>query len=224
MRLANLLVLAVASSLLSGCFYTFYPQVEMAETAPVAVPPPVVPPQANGAIYQAASYRPLFEDPRARMVGDSLTVEIVERLSASQSNTSSVNKSGSIEGSVLALPGIRPGALRRASVEGGSTSASQGKGSTETSNDFTGTITVVVREVLPNGHLVIGGEKQIGVNANVDVLRFTGQVDPRYIRPGNVVPSASIANVRLEQRGRGAQADAQAVGWLTRVFLSILPI
>ena len=223
MRTRTPLLLAAAAWLLSGC-YTLYPKVEMADTTPVVVPVPEVPAQANGSIYQAASYRPLFEDPRARMVGDSLTVQIVERLSASQSNTSSVNKSGSIEGSVVALPGIRPGALKRASVEGGSTSASQGKGSTETSNDFTGTITVVVREVLPNGHLVIGGEKQIGVNANVDVLRFTGQVDPRYIRPGNVVPSASIANVRLEQRGRGAQADAQAVGWLTRVFLSILPI
>jgi flagellar L-ring protein precursor FlgH len=223
MRARTPLLLAAAAWLLSGC-YTLYPKVEMADTSPVVVPVPEVPAQANGSIYQAASYRPLFEDPRARMVGDSLTVQIVERLSASQSNSSSVDKSGSVEASVLALPGIRPGALRRATAEGSSTNSSSGKGSTETSNDFTGTITVVVREVLPNGHLVIAGEKQIGVNANVDVLRFTGQVDPRYIRPGNVVQSASIANVRLEQRGRGAQADAQAVGWLSRVFLSVMPI
>jgi flagellar L-ring protein FlgH len=81
-----------------------------------------------------------------------------------------------------------------------------------------------VREVLPNGHLLIAGEKQIGVNNNVDVLRFSGQVDPRAIQPGNVVPSAQIANVRLEHRGRGAQAEAQAIGWLSRVFLSVLPI
>ena len=81
-----------------------------------------------------------------------------------------------------------------------------------------------MREVLPNGHLLIGGEKQIGVNNNVDVLRFSGQVDPRSIQPGNAVPSAAIANVRLEHRGRGAQAEAQAIGWLSRVFLSVLPI
>ena len=78
-----------------------------------------------------------------------------------------------------------------------------------------------MRQVLPNGHLLIAGEKQIGVNANVDVLRFSGQVDPRAIQPGNTVPSAQIANVRLEHRGRGAQADAQSVGWLQRVFLSV---
>jgi flagellar L-ring protein precursor FlgH len=81
-----------------------------------------------------------------------------------------------------------------------------------------------VREVLPNGHLLIAGEKQIGVNTNVDVLRFSGQVDPKSIQVGNSVLSVQIANVRVEQRGRGAQADAQAVGWLSRIFLSVMPI
>ena len=79
-------------------------------------------------------------------------------------------------------------------------------------------------EVLANGHLVIAGEKQIGVNHNVDVLRFSGQVDPRAIQPGNSVASAQIANVRIENRGRGQQADAQGIGWLARFFLNVLPI
>ncbi|MCB1995497.1 MAG: flagellar basal body L-ring protein FlgH, partial [Rhodoferax sp.] len=92
------------------------------------------------------------------------------------------------------------------------------------SNDFKGTITATVTRVLPNGHLIITGEKQIGVNSNVDVLRFSGQVDPRSIKPGNTVSSTQVANVRLEHRGRGAQAEAQVIGWLARVFLSILPI
>ncbi len=78
--------------------------------------------------------------------------------------------------------------------------------------------------MLPNGHLVVAGEKQIGVNHNVDVLRFSGQVDPIMIQSGNVIPSANIANVRIEQRGRGAQADAQGTGWLSRFFLNVLPI
>ena len=77
--------------------------------------------------------------------------------------------------------------------------------------------------MLPNGHLVIAGEKQIGVNANVDVLRFSGQVDPLMIQPGNVVASAQIANARIEHRGRGQTAEAQGIGWLQRVFLSVAP-
>ena len=100
----------------------------------------------------------------------------------------------------------------------------RGKGGTQNSNNFSGTITATVVEVLPNGHLVIAGEKQIGVNDSVDVLRFSGQIDPRAIQPGNQVASAQIANVRLEQRGRGAQADAQEIGWLSRFFLTVMPI
>jgi len=56
------------------------------------------------------------------------------------------------------------------------------------------------------------------------VLRFSGQVDPRNIQSGNAVPSVAIANVRVEQRGRGAAAQANTVGWLSRFFLSVMPI
>lgn len=201
------------------------PRVEMPTTA--SVPPPLATaPSAPtpGAIYQAGQYRPLFEDHRARLVGDTLVVQIVEKVSASQKSTSSIDKGGSVSASVTALPGVKPAAFARATAEGTSTNTFAGKGATENTNDFSGTITVVVRDVLPNGHLLIAGEKQIGVNSNVDVLRFSGQIDPRAIQAGNSVPSAQIANVRLEHRGRGAQADAQAVGWLQRVFLSVLPL
>ena len=80
-----------------------------------------------------------------------------------------------------------------------------------------------MQDVLPNGHLLVVGEKQIGVNQNVDVLRFSGQVDPKSIQPGNSVASAQIANVRVEHKGRGAQADAQGIGWIGRFFLNVLP-
>ena len=218
------LLLPLVVGLLSGCAALF-PRVDVADTKPVDPPEPAPAAAApTGAIFQAASYRPLFEDRRARLVGDTLTVAIAERISATQKSSSSINKSGKSDASISALPGIASKVLARASVEGSSSSAYAGKGSTENSNDFTGTITVIVTKVLANGNLVIAGEKQIGVNDNVDVLRFSGQVDARAIQPGNVVPSTQIANVRLEQRGRGPQAEAQAVGWLARVFLSFLPL
>jgi len=208
---------------LSGCSY-MAPRVQVAETSPPVTPAALPAGPQNGSIFQSAAYRPLFEDHRARLVGDTLTVQIVEKISASQKSTSSVDKGGSVAASVSALPGIRPADFARVRADGTSSNTFAGKGATESSNDFSGTITVVVRDVLPNGHLLIAGEKQIGVNSNVDVLKFSGQIDPRAIQPGNSVPSAQIANVRLEQRGRGAQADAQAMGWLSRIFLSVLPI
>jgi flagellar L-ring protein precursor FlgH len=181
-------------------------------------------PVGNGAIFQAAQYRPLFEDHRARLVGDTLTVQIVEKVSASATSTSSVEKSGSVEGSVSAFPFLKAPLLGNFGVGGSSANKFAGKGDTVNTNQFSGTITATVIEVLPNGHLVIAGEKQIGVNENVDVLRFSGQVDPRAIQPGNAVASAQIANVRVEQRGRGQQSDAQGIGWLSRFFLNLLPI
>lgn len=224
-RRARLLA-GILSLALCGCGTVrdfMYPRVDMSPP-----PPPTTdlqPAPANpGAIFQAGQYRPLFEDHRARLVGDMLVVQIVEKVSASQKSTSSVDKTGTLSGSVSALPGVSPNAFARASAGGTSNNTFAGKGATENSNDVSGTITVVVRAVLPNGHLVVAGEKQLGVNSNVDVLRFSGQVDPRAIQPGNTVQSVQIANVRLEHRGRGAQADAQAVGWLARVFFSVMPI
>lgn len=203
---------------------TMNPRVEVAEPTNVIPRTPPQPVPSNGSIYQASLYRPLFEDYRARQRGDTLNVQIVEKIVASQSSTSSIDKSGKIDATLSALPGIKPSALSRMSAEGTSSNSFAGKGSTANNNDFFGSITVVVTEVLPNGHLLVAGEKQIGVNSNVNVLRFSGQVDPAQIQPGNTIPSVQIANVRVEQRGRGAQADAQNMGWLARFFLNILPI
>ncbi|WP_157267574.1 flagellar basal body L-ring protein FlgH [Azohydromonas aeria] len=202
------------------------PSVEMPDTRPVLpAAPAVAAPAANGAIFQGATYRPLFEDHRARLPGDTLTVTIVEAVSASQKSTSSVDKSGKVEAGVSALPLLSPGSSLLGKLGAGANSSNTfaGKGATESSNDFSGTITAMVTGVLPNGHLLVTGEKQIGVNANVDVLRFSGQVDPRAIQPGNTVPSSRIANVRVEHRSRGQQGDAQLMGLLGRVFASVLP-
>lgn len=221
--IATALVCALA---LTGCG-TLYkdPQVELQHTPVVQLPPVQQQVVANGSIYQAASYRPLFEDHRARLVGDTVTVIIVEKVSATQSSTSSVNKTGSLAGAVTALPGIAANSFAggRASVGATSENTSSGKGENVNSNDFSGSITAIVTAVLPNGHLMISGEKQIGVNRNVDVLRFSGQLDPRSIAQGNTVPSIAVANVRIEQRGRGAVSDAHGIGWLSRFFLNLLP-
>jgi flagellar L-ring protein FlgH len=217
-------LLVLAALALTGCNATLFPRVEVADTAAVepAAPAPVR--ASNGAIYQLASYRPLFEDHRARHVGDILVIKIEEKISASQSANSSIDKNGSLEAGISALPGIPSKAFARGTASASSTNSFEGKGSTDASNDFKGTITATVTKVLSNGHLVISAEKQIGVNSNVDVLRFSGQVDPRSIQPGNTVSSTQVANVRLEHRGRGPQAEAQVIGWLARVFLSLLPI
>lgn len=217
------LTLTACTLALCGC-QTLAPHVDVAQPTaikPQAVPVPMV---ATGSIYSNATYRPLFEDHRARMVGDTLVITIAEKVSAVQKSTSTIDKSGKAAASVTGIPFLNsPKTLDRLGAGGSSNTNSTGKSDIENSNDISGSITATVIEVLPNGHLIVSGEKQLGVNENVDVLRFSGQVDPVSIQVGNTVPSTAVANVRLEHRGRGAAAEAQGIGWLGRVFLNVLP-
>lgn len=222
LRLSLLLPVAL---LVTGCeTLQKSPQVDVVPVTPVryaAAEPAAARP--TGSLFQAASYRPAFEDARARLPGDTLTVQIVERINASQKSSASIDRSADVSGGVSAFPLLKAPLLDKLKVGAESSNNFEGKGGTESANKFEGSITATVLEVLPNGHLVVAGEKQIGVNQNVDVLRFSGTVDPRQIRPGNVVASTQVANARIESRGRGAQGEALSIGWLGRFFLSVMP-
>lgn len=195
---------------------------ETPEAVPIAEMAPRTAP-ASGSLYQKAAYRPAFEDARARAIGDNITIQIVEKVTASQVSKSTANRTTSGSTSVSALPFLS--AVDLINLKSGTASASDfaGKGGTESANTFFGTITATVVNVLPNGHLMVAGDKQIGVNQNVDMMRFSGTIDPRLIQPGNLINSTQVANARMESKGRGAQAEAQTVGWLTRFFFSFLP-
>jgi flagellar L-ring protein precursor FlgH len=221
-RLAIALTLAV---LATGC-ETMSSKVDLEPVQPVLyaqAAAPVANAVPSGSLFQAASYRPAFEDPRARLPGDTLTVQITERLNASQTSSASIDRSGDISGSVSGFPFLKAPLLDKLTLGAQSENSFAGDGKNLNNNNFSGSITTTVQQVLPNGHLVVVGEKQIGVNQNVDVLRFSGTVDPKLIRPGNTVASTQMANVRVESRGRGAQGEAMAIGWLARFFLSVIP-
>jgi flagellar L-ring protein precursor FlgH len=221
-RLALTLALAL---LATGCeTLQNQPKVDLQPAQPVQYVQTAPPAAPTGGLFQAASYRPALEDPRARLPGDIVTIQITERVTASQSSSASIDRSGEASGSISAIPlfgGTSPWAKSSLGAQSSNTFAGDGKN--QANNAFTGSITATVQQVLPNGHLVVVGEKQIGVNANVDVMRFSGTINPRDIRPGNVVPSTQVANARIESRNRGAQGEAMSIGWLARFFLSVLP-
>ncbi|HMN81907.1 MAG TPA: flagellar basal body L-ring protein FlgH [Burkholderiaceae bacterium] len=181
-------------------------------------------PAGNGSIYRVGAFRPLFEDRRARLVGDVLTIQIAEKTSAKQSSASNLDRSGKAEGSITALPFLPSSSLGRMGLGGSSANTFGGKGDTASDNTFQGTITVTVIEVLPNGNMLVSGEKQVGINQNVDTLRFSGVVTPASIQPNNTVLSTQVADARLQVRGSGDIDRAQTTGWLARFFLSWLPI
>lgn len=178
----------------------------------------------TGSLFATSSYRPGFEDHRARLVGDVLTINIVESVRASQASNSSVTRESALSAAIGLLPFIGDALGTKLNAQAETSNSMNGDGSTASNNSFQGTITATVVDVLPNGHLQVVGEKQVGVNQNVDVLKFTGTVDPRTIALGNMVASTQVANVRVLSRGRGAQNDAQTFGWLARFFLTLSPL
>jgi flagellar L-ring protein precursor FlgH len=213
-------------ALLTGCA-SVIPQkveIEMPPAGRAAAMQSAPPPQANGAIFQVGAHRGLFEDRKARHLGDILTVQIEEKLSAKQSSTSTLDRKGSVEASLTALPFTSRHALGKVGVNGSSGNAFEGKGATGSDNTFAGTITVTVVEVLPNGNLVVAGEKQVGINQNIESLKFAGVVSPVSIQAGNVVSSTQVADAKMQVRGKGDIDRAQTTGWLSRFFLSFLPI
>ena len=97
-------------------------------------------------------------------------------------------------------------------------------GDTQTaSNAFTGTIGVTVSEVLPNGNLIVVGEKQIAMNKGVEFIRFSGMVNPDSIQAGNMVSSTLVADARVEYRTNSQIDRAEMTSMLSRFFQSMLP-
>lgn len=221
--LSSAAVLALGLSLGGCAALRNSPEVAVAPSGPVHYRAEPAAPAATGSLFNPVAYRPAFEDPRARLPGDTLTIEIKERVEAKQNSTSTLNRSNEVSSSVTAAPFMKAPQLAKLGAAATSTNDFSGKGETGSNNTFDSAITATVMEVLPNGHLLVAGEKQIGVNENVDVLRFSGTVDPRNIRPGNVVDSKLVANARIVSKNQGAQGEVQAIGWLSRFFLSVMP-
>lgn len=218
----------LALMLLAGCATTPPASVHQPMSARPAPLPQAS--QANGAIYQGQhsaqhgySYRPLFEDRRARAVGDVLTININETTAASKKSGSSAARTGSNSMSVTALSGLPGKGLLGSNLQAGSANSFEGKGDSASNNAFTGIISVTVIEILPNGNLLVSGEKQIGINQGSEFVRFSGVVNPATISPANAVSSTQVADARIEYRGNGYVDEAQTMGWLARFFLTFLP-
>jgi flagellar L-ring protein precursor FlgH len=178
---------------------------------------------SSGSIFATDSYVPLFEDRRARRVGDTLVVNITENLSATRQSDTSSERSGSNSLSVPKVFGLPGKFVQGDTLQATSDNKFEGKGATSSANTFTGTMTVTVVEVLSNGNLAVSGEKQVGINKDSQTIRLSGVVSPALIMTGNTINSTQIADARIDYRGKGTIDEAQTMGWLARAFNLILP-
>ena len=204
---------------LAGCAVTPSSIIQEPSTAR---PAPVPVNQArDGAIFNAATYDPLFEDKRARHVGDIITIAIAENTAAAKQTGSSGSKNGSVDAGIDAWFG---NPVQRSRFSANSDIEYEDEAAQRASNNFTGTITVTVIDVLSNGNLVVSGEKQISLDKGSEFVRFSGVVNPDYIRAGNVVPSTQVADARIEYRTNSRLDASQVMSILTRFFLSFAPL
>ncbi|WP_075180986.1 flagellar basal body L-ring protein FlgH [Pantoea sp. 1.19] len=220
---------AVALLTVNGC--ALVPRTPLVQGATSAQPLPASPPVANGSIFQGVmpmnyGYQPLFEDRRPRNIGDTLTIVLQENVSASKSSSANAGRDGSTSFGLSATPRYLQGLLGgdRATVAAEGKNDFAGKGGASANNTFTGTITVTVNEVLPNGNLRVVGEKQIEINQGTEFIRFSGVVNPRTISGANSVVSTQVADARIEYVGNGYINEAQTMGWLQRFFLNLSPM
>ena len=181
-------------------------------------------PNSNGAIFNVASARPLFEDRRARFVGDTLTINISEKVQASKKSENKTSRSHEVDVSVPTIVGLPFKGAQGTTVNASDSNNFSCAGHNTSSNDFTGVITVTVIEVYPNGNLLVSGEKQIGLKEGEEFIRFSGVVNPNYITASNTVTSTQVADARIEYKANGFIDSAQVIGWLARFFLSFLPL
>lgn len=206
----------------AGCGVTPSTIVETPTTTrPEARPSQVA---SNGTIYQAATYRPLFEDRRARYVGDILTIVINEKTQAGKQASSNASKNNAVDASISGIAGLPLKALQGLGVTADSASKYADKSAINSSNNFTGSVSVTVIEVLSNGNLIVAGEKQIALDKGTEYIRLSGVVQPDTIQAGNIVSSAKVADARLEYRTSAKFDTAEVMGWLGRFFLSFIPL
>lgn len=219
MKYAIPLVAVVAAALLSACASTPTSIVSAPMTARPLTTEQMQAVPNNGAIYQPAAFRPVFEDRRARHVGDVLTLVITERTSANKAGTATGNKSGSVSAT---LPGKLSSTFGNPLTAATTNTYTDGDNQTA-SNAFTGTMGITVVEVLGNGNLIVAGEKQIGMNKGTEYIRFSGMINPDSIATGNTVQSTAVADARVEYRTANHIDRAELSSMASRFFQSLLP-
>lgn len=219
----TLTAMIVAAGLLAGC--ASQPPSTIVQTPLTARPTNYAAmPAGNGAIFQNSSYRPIFEDKRARLVGDTITIVINEKSSAGKAAGSSASKTGSVAAAAPSLFGIFPGFTNNLSASASTSSQYADKGAVTSSNNFISTLSVTVIDVLPNGNLIVAGEKQVALDKSAEYIRFSGVVDPATVAAGNIVSSQQVADAKIEYRSSSHIDSSEVMSMLARFFLSVVPL
>jgi len=222
-RLKTLVVLLLSSVLLSGCL-SQQRRPDNANYRPSPPPKSMATPITMGGIYQGQASSFIFEDMKARRVGDVLTIVLSEKTNATKSATTSTTKETKTDTGTPSLLGgiVTKGGRSLLSTSLDSSHEFTGEGDSEQSNALTGTISVTVAEVYANGNLFVRGQKMLRLNQGDEYIQISGIVRQADIGPTNQVSSTLLADARIAYSGTGSVAEANKMGWIARFFNSSL--
>ncbi|MGH8076583.1 MAG: flagellar basal body L-ring protein FlgH [Lysobacter sp.] len=164
----------------------------------------------------------LFQDTKAREVGDLLTIVLVENTQAKTNANTAVTKDSGVGMSAPSIFGqgvtYKGKSILEAEIEGSRKFG--GAGNSAQSNQLDGDITVTVVEQLGNGNLRVAGEKHVRLNQGDELVQVQGIVRIADIGPDNRITSDRVGEAQILYGGRGTLARSNAMGWLGRFFNS----
>lgn len=209
-------------ALLSACAVNHKVEKEDPFFAPIMPKIPAEDVVTTGSLYKTGWSNGLYSDTKARRVGDIITVLLQENTQASKTAKTETKKETDAKLSPLVgLNGAAP-TIGGNTLQLGVTSNGQFKGDAKSnqSNSLNGQISVHVMRALPNGNLIIRGEKWLTLNTGQEFIRLTGIVRAQDISAENTIESTRVANARISYSGKGSLAEAQEAGWLSSFFMS----
>lgn len=176
----------------------------------------------SGSLFKANYVNNIYSDSKAHRVGDIISVVLSESTQAQKNAKTELKKENSATLSPITGFGGVPINFKGDSVQFGLDQDSDFKGDSKSNqgNSLSGNVSVHVLRVLPNGNLMIRGEKWMTLNTGDEYIRLTGIIRPQDISSNNTILSQKIANARIQYSGTGTFADVQEQGWLTKFFNS----
>jgi flagellar L-ring protein precursor FlgH len=166
-----------------------------------------------------------FRDVRASQTFDLVTILVSDTSSAVSTGATNTSRKSSVNASVTSLfgPKSATGALSNL-ANATNNQQLQGQGTTSRGTTLTTTLTAEVTGVLPNGNLVIQGQKEIDINSEKQVITVRGIIRPDDLSPVNSIPSDRVARMEILVNGKGVVNDAvKRPFFLYRILLGLLP-
>jgi len=179
-----------------------------------------------GSIYSSQSrFADLTRDMRASQIGDLVTIVVLDSASAVSTGATSTSRKASASASVTSLAGMTSptGPLTNMANLGGQ-SKLDGQGTTSRKTTLTTTLSARVTNVLPNGYLVVEGDKDVAINSEHQTVQIRGVLRWNDLSPNNQISSNSLAALEIRINGKGVVGDAiRRPNFLYRLLLGILP-